>query len=188
MTKKNTASNGGKVSAAPVANKIAELEAALASLRKVERAKSDGEDATKAKVAILLHKALIGAASRFKVDAIVLGAFRVDAAGASYGKRGKGGTKSPSATKTRNVIDYAVTLNGKETRIGSGLMSRLLLWVAVNVDGRKNVVKPQEVYGTDSPIRFAAKPSMSASLAKCKAVAIDHDGKRVPLSEIIPAA
>src|SRR3990172_12591453 len=187
MTKKNTAANGGKVSAAPVANKIAELEAALASLRKVERAKSDGEDATKAKVAILLHKALIGAASRFKVDAIVLGAFRVDAAGASYGKRGKGGTKSPSATKTRNVIDYAVTLNGKEIRIGSGLVSRLLMWTAINIDGRKGIAKPQEVYGTDSPIRFATKPKMAASLSKCKAVAIDIDGKRIALSELFTA-
>ena len=183
MSKSKSVGKGGKVSVATTANKIAELETALASLRKAERDKSDAESILKSKVADTLYKALLATAARHKVDALALGAFRVDASGASYGSRGKGGTKSPSVTKTRNIVDYAVTLNGKEIRIGSGLVSRLLMWTAVNVDGRKDIAKPQDVYGTDSPVRHAAK--MTASLAKCKAVAIDVDGKRIALSELL---
>ena len=187
MSKTKMAAKGSKVSATTTVNKIAELEAALRAARKVESDKSDTQAVLKGKVANALHKALLVSAARHHVDAIVLGAFCVDASGTSYGKRGKGGTKSPSATKTRNVIDYAVTLNGKEIRIGSGLVSRLLMWTAINIDGRKGIAKPQEVYGTDSPIRFATKPKMAASLSKCKAVAIDIDGKRIALSELFTA-
>src|SRR3970040_2997733 len=171
MSKTKMRPRGSKLAATTTVNKIAELEAALRAARKVESDKSDAQAVLKGKVADSLHKALLVSAARHHVDAIVLGAFHVDASGTSYGKRGKGGTKSPSATKTRNIVDYAVTLNGKEIRIGSGLVSRLLMWTAVNVDGRKDIAKPQDVYGTDSPVRHAAK--MTASLAKCKAVAID---------------
>src|SRR3990172_6840697 len=152
MSKTKMAAKGSKVSATTTVNKIAELEAALRAARKVESDKSDAQAVLKGKVANALHKALLVSAARHHVDAIVLGAFHVDASGTSYGKRGKGGTKSPSATKTRNVIDYAVTL-----------------------------------YGKDSPIRFATKPKMAASLSKCKDVAIDIDGKRIALSELFTA-
>jgi len=189
MSKTKTAAKGGKVSVTKTVNKIAELEAALRAARKVESDKSDALIAIKANVADALYKALLATCKARRVDAMVLGAFRVDASGASYGSRGKGGTKSPSATKTLNVVDFAVTptgKNAKEIRIGSGSLSKALMWVAINVDGRKDVDKPQDVYKTDSPVRHARK--MVVSLNKARLVGIDHDGNRVPLEAILATA
>ena len=186
MSKSKPASKSGKVSAAPVANKIAELEAALRAARKVESDKSDALTAIKATVADALYRTLLSTCKARHIDAMVLGAFRVDASGASYGKSGKGGTKSPSATKALNVIDFAVTptgKNAKEIRIGSGSLSKALMWVAINIDGRKDVVKPHDVYKTDSPVRHARK--MAVSLNKARLMGIDYDGNRVPLEAIL---
>ena len=186
MTKTSETAKSGKVSVAKTVNKIAELEAALRAARKAESDKSDALTVIKNRAADAMLRALLATAKAAHVDAIVLGAFRGDASGVTYGKRGKGGTKSPSATKALNVVDFAVTppgKNAKEIRIGSGSLSKALMWVAINVDGRKDVSKPQDVYKTDSPVRHARK--MAASLTKARLTGIDHDGKRVPLDTIL---
>jgi len=93
-------------------------------------------------------------------------ALTITEAGEVVFRSGATGDKSPSLGRQAGVTEWLV--NGKA--IGSPLVSRMLAAVY-------KVERPKDVYGADSPERFARKPDAIARIKAAKVMVVIGDAK-----------